>query len=106
MTGMALRNVSYSTLVTKVPEAAVRARFQSLSSSVQHALVGVRGHAFGAADGARAPRPAALRRAGRVPFELTGMQNVAAVSMALTAHDSAAVVVGRGRARSASRTER
>ncbi len=32
-----LRNVSYNTLTTKVPEPAVRARFQSLQSAVQHA---------------------------------------------------------------------
>ncbi|MBJ6759505.1 MFS transporter [Myxococcaceae bacterium JPH2] len=31
-----VRNVSYSTLVTKVPEPAVRARFMSLQSAVQH----------------------------------------------------------------------
>jgi predicted MFS family arabinose efflux permease len=84
MTGMALRNVSYSTLVTKVPEAPVRARFQSLSSSVQHAA-----SAFAAVLSAelmervpRAPQPGDAP--GRVPFELTGMQSVAAVSMVLT----------------------
>jgi predicted MFS family arabinose efflux permease len=36
MFGMAFRNVSYSTLTTKVPLAHERARFQSIQSSVQH----------------------------------------------------------------------
>ena len=36
MISMGLRNVSYNTLATKVPEPQVRARFQSLQSSVQH----------------------------------------------------------------------
>lgn len=37
MTANGLRNVSYNTLTSKVPAPAVRARFQSLQSAIQHA---------------------------------------------------------------------
>ncbi len=81
MTGMALRNVSYSTLNTKVPEPEVRARYQSLSSSVQH----------GASALAAIVSAQLLSRVPRVPlvegkseFVLTGMHRVAGLAMTLT----------------------
>jgi predicted MFS family arabinose efflux permease len=84
MTGMALRNVSYSTLVTKVPETQVRARYQSLSSAVQHASSALAA-ILSSQLMERVPRvPQPGDAPGRVPFELTGMQNVAALSMVLT----------------------
>ncbi len=85
MTGMALRNVSYSTLSTKVPEPAVRARFQSLSSAVQHGSSSLAAM-IAAQLMTRVPRlPQPGDVPGRVPFELHGMGSVAALSMGLTA---------------------
>ncbi len=77
MTANGLRNVSYNSLTSKVPEPAVRARFQSLQSAVQHgasaAAAFLSAKLLGAtvwADGSSGP--------------LFGMQNVALVSMSLT----------------------
>jgi predicted MFS family arabinose efflux permease len=82
MTGMALRNVAYSTLNTKVPEAQVRARFQSLSSAVQHGA-----SALAAMVSAqlltKVPRPQVLP--GQSDSVLAGMPQVALLSLCLTA---------------------
>jgi len=81
MTGMALRNVSYSTLNTKVPEPEVRARYQSLSSAVQHgasALAAI----VSAQLLTRVPRVPQV--AGKSEYVLVGMPRVAALAMALT----------------------
>ncbi|MBL8954666.1 MAG: MFS transporter [Myxococcaceae bacterium] len=81
MTGMALRNVSYSTLNTKVPEPEVRARYQSLSSAVQHGA-----SAFAAFVSAqllgRVPRVPQVP--GKSEYLLEGMHRVAGLAMALT----------------------
>ncbi|MBK7863917.1 MAG: MFS transporter [Archangiaceae bacterium] len=81
MTGMALRNISYQTLNTRVPEPEVRARFQSLSSAVQHGA-----SALAAMVSAqlltRVPRPAELP--GHTGFVLLGMQHVAMLSLTFT----------------------
>jgi predicted MFS family arabinose efflux permease len=73
-----LRNVSYNTLATKVPEPAVRARFQSFQSAVQHG-----------SSAAAAVVSAQLLSTATVPGHdgpvLVGMQTVCLVSMALSA---------------------
>lgn len=82
MTGMALRNVSYSTLNTKVPEPEVRARYQSFSSAVQHgasALAAI----VSAQLLTRVPR--ADPRPGQSDFVLAGMPRVALLALVLTA---------------------
>ncbi len=43
MLALGARNVSYNTLVSKVPASPVRARFQSLQSAVQHVAISVGG---------------------------------------------------------------
>jgi hypothetical protein len=71
MIAMAFRNVSYSTLTSKVPSAGERARFMSIQSSVQHGA-----SALGAVVSSRvldtAPGGA-----------LVGMPRLAAISIAL-----------------------
>ncbi len=82
MTGMSLRNVSYSTLNTKVPEPEVRARYQSLSSAVQHgasALAAI----VSAQLLTRVPR--LDPRPGQSEFVLAGMPRVAMLAMFFTA---------------------
>lgn len=73
MTANGLRNVSYNTLTTRVPEPEVRARFQSLQSAVQH----------GAAALAAFLSAGLLTSAGEPP-RLAGMERVAMVSMGLS----------------------
>ena len=68
-----LRNVSYNTLTTKVPEPRVRARFQSLQSATQHGA-----SAFAAMMSAQ------LLSMSEVPHRLVGMNVVAMVSIALS----------------------
>lgn len=82
MTGMSLRNVSYSTLNTKVPEPEVRARYQSLSSAVQHgasALAAI----VSAQLLTRVPR--VDPKPGQSEFVLAGMPRVAMLAMCFTA---------------------
>ncbi len=74
MTANGLRNVSYNTLTTRVPEPAVRARFQSLQSAVQHGAAALAG--FVSAN--------LLSTAG-APARLVGMDKVALVSIGLSA---------------------
>ncbi len=73
MIAMAFRNVSYSTLTSKVPSAGERARFMSIQSSVQHAS-----SAFGAVVSSRVLETTA---AGA----LVGMPRLAAISIGLCA---------------------
>jgi predicted MFS family arabinose efflux permease len=73
MLGLGIRNVSYNTLTTKVPEARERARFLSIQSAVQHAATTL--GAFVAAQMLSEGPDGSLR----------GMVRVAALSMALTA---------------------
>jgi predicted MFS family arabinose efflux permease len=79
-----LRNVSYNTLTTKVPDPARRATFQSLQSAVQHLATSLA--AFGSglilSEVARAPLPTDLP--GRPPRQLEGMSTVALVSMGMS----------------------
>jgi predicted MFS family arabinose efflux permease len=82
MTGMSLRNVSYSTLNTKVPEPEVRARYQSLSSAVQHGASALA--AFVSAELlTRVPR--VDPKPGQSEFVLLGMPRVAMLAMGFTA---------------------
>lgn len=81
MTANGLRNVSYNTLASKVPSPEVRARFQSLQSSVQHG-----GSATAAWVSAQllSTAPHAFDDAGREPRILVGMNHVAGLSMTLS----------------------
>lgn len=76
MTAMGVRNVSYNTLVSKVPKPEERARFQSLQSAVQH----------GASAAAGMVSAALLTRVPGegFPARLEGMPKVATLSLALT----------------------
>jgi predicted MFS family arabinose efflux permease len=67
-----VRNVAYSTLTSKVPESAIRARFMSFQSAVQH---------LGAAGGAFLSAQMLTDLPGG---QLGGMGSVVAVSMALS----------------------
>lgn len=71
MSAMALRNVSFNTLNTKVPSPTERARFMSFQSAVQH---------FAAAAGAFV----SARLLTSVNGRLEGMKTVAVLSMVLT----------------------
>lgn len=76
MTANGLRNVSYNTLTSKVPPPAVRARFQSLQSAIQHG-----------ASASAAIFSAQLLSTVQVPpgeKHLVGMDHVALVSIALS----------------------
>lgn len=76
-----VRNVSYNTLTSKVPEPDVRARFQSLQSSVQHL-----GSAIAAYVSAQLLTTEAhvWADAGRPQRMLVGMNHVSAISMLLS----------------------
>jgi predicted MFS family arabinose efflux permease len=81
MTAMAFRNVAHTTLTSKVPAAAERARFQAIQSAVQHAA-----SAAGAFLSAKMLTTEALVDAqGRAGTRLVGMPKVALLAMALTA---------------------
>jgi predicted MFS family arabinose efflux permease len=72
MVAMGIRNVSYNTLTSRVPENAVRARFMSLQSAISHMSSALASAVFA---------PMILRT---LPDEsLVGMEHVAQVSMAL-----------------------
>jgi len=77
MFGMGLRNVSHTTLASKVPEAAVRARFQSLQSAVQHGASSL------AAFSSSQLMVTAARPDGKGDM-LVGMPRVALVAMGLS----------------------
>lgn len=81
MLAMGVRNVAYNTLTSKVPATEVRARFQSLQSSVQHAA-----SAFAAWGSTQlmSTVPHVWRDASREPRLLVGMSRVALASMCLT----------------------
>jgi predicted MFS family arabinose efflux permease len=82
MAFMGVRNVSYTTLTTKVPGPAERARFQSLQSAVQHAS-----SALGAFLSANLLGRVMLPAEGDLParWGLAGMDLVVIVSVCLTA---------------------
>jgi predicted MFS family arabinose efflux permease len=72
MVSMGIRNVSYNTLTSKVPENAVRARFMSLQSAISH---------MASAIASAVIAPMLLRT---LPDEsLVGMEHVAGVSISL-----------------------
>jgi predicted MFS family arabinose efflux permease len=77
-----LRNVSYNTLTSKVPAADVRARFQSLQSSVQHFSSALA--AWGSAQLLTTVAHAWPDDPTREPRLLVGMNHVALVSMGLS----------------------
>ena len=81
MFGMALRNVAYSTLNTKVPEPEARARYQSLSSAVQH---GASALAAIVSSQLLTRVPLVDPKAGQSEFVLAGMPRVALLSMGFT----------------------
>lgn len=76
---LALRNVAYNTLATRVPAPSERARFQSLQSTIQHVATAL---ATSLAPQLLRAGPA-LRSEGRPRLE--GMDRVALISLALTA---------------------
>jgi predicted MFS family arabinose efflux permease len=76
-----IRNVSYNTLTSKVPGPEVRARFQSLQSSVQHAASALA--AWGSTR-MMTTVPRAWDDATREPRMMVGMDRVALVSMGLS----------------------
>jgi predicted MFS family arabinose efflux permease len=84
MLAQGLRNVSYNTLTTKVPDPARRATFQSLQSAVQHGATSLA--AFGSGlllhEAVRAPQVGDV--AGRPTRQLVGMDQVALTSMVLS----------------------
>ncbi|MBE2254528.1 MAG: MFS transporter [Myxococcus sp.] len=84
MLAQGLRNVSYNTLTTKVPDAPRRATFQSLQSAVQHAAASVA--AFGSGllltEVVRSPLPTDVP--GRPARMLVGMDTVSVVSMVMS----------------------
>ncbi len=77
-----LRNVSYNTLASKVPDPSLRARFQSLQSAVQHLASGVAAAVSTALLTTSMVTGAADQSASEKTLE--GMSVVAIVSMALT----------------------
>jgi predicted MFS family arabinose efflux permease len=81
MLSLGFRNVAYNTLASKVPAPDVRARFQSLQSSVQH--LGSALAAYGSAQ-LLSTRPHPWADPTRVPRELVGMDRVALLSIALS----------------------
>ncbi len=85
MSAQGLRNVSYTTLTSKVPGPAVRARFQSLQSAVQHGSSSVAAF-LSSAMLLKSNRPPNLSDApDRVPEMLLGMPRVAMVTMVISA---------------------
>ncbi len=72
MMAMGIRNVSYNTLASKVPENAVRARFMSLQSAISH---------MASALASAALAPSLLK--SMPDKSLVGMEHVAQVSIAL-----------------------
>jgi predicted MFS family arabinose efflux permease len=82
MVWMGVRNVSYTTLTTRVPGPAERARFQSLQSAVQHAA-----SALGAFLSASLLTRVQLPAEGDLParWGLAGMEAVVVTSLILTA---------------------
>jgi hypothetical protein len=79
-----LRNVAYNTLTSKVPAPAIRARFQSLQSAVQHAAAGL---AAGLSSLLlnTVDHPATIVGAALSGHRLVGMHQVAGLSMLLSA---------------------
>lgn len=84
MLAAGLRNVSYNTLTSKVPDAPRRATFQSLQSAVQHAATSIAAFSSGIvlSEVARVPLPTDLP--GRPPRMLVGMDRLALASMSLS----------------------
>jgi predicted MFS family arabinose efflux permease len=81
MLSLGFRNVAYNTLASKVPAPDVRARFQSLQSSVQHL-----GSALAAYASAQilSTQPHHWDDPARVPRVLVGMDRVALLSIGLS----------------------
>lgn len=84
MLAQGLRNVSYNTLTTKVPDPARRATFQSLQSAVQHAATSVAAFGSGLILIEVARTPLATDLPGRPPRMLVGMDTVSLVSMGMS----------------------
>ncbi len=81
MSAQGMRNVSFTTLTSKVPEPQVRARFQSFQSAVQHGASAVAAFlsSLMLVKGIRAPL--ATDVPGRLPEMLVGMPQVAMTTM-------------------------
>lgn len=84
MLAQGLRNVSYNTLTTKVPDAPRRATFQSLQSAVQHAATATAAFSSGLILTEIARAPLATDAPGRPPRMLVGMDTLSLVSMGLS----------------------
>ncbi len=84
MLAQGLRNVSYNTLTTKVPDPARRATFQSLQSAVQHGATSLAAFGSGLILSEVARRPLATDLPGRPPRFLVGMDTVSLLSMGLS----------------------
>jgi predicted MFS family arabinose efflux permease len=84
MLAQGLRNVSYNTLTTKVPEPALRGTFQSLQSTVQHAATSIATFGSGLLLSEVARTPLVADLPGRPPRLLVGMDVVSMVSIGLS----------------------
>ncbi|MCU0695562.1 MAG: MFS transporter [Myxococcaceae bacterium] len=84
MLAQGLRNVSYNTLTTKVPDPARRATFQSLQSAVQHGATALAAFGSGLLLTEVARTPLATDAPGRPARMLLGMDHVSLVSMGLS----------------------
>jgi predicted MFS family arabinose efflux permease len=84
MLAQGLRNVSYNTLTTKVPDAARRATFQSLQSAVQHGATSLAAFGSGLLLTEVARPPLSTDAPGRPARMLVGMERVSLVSMGLS----------------------
>ncbi len=84
MMGMAVRNVPYNTLTTRVPGPTERARFQSIQSAVQHGASALAA-GLGPLVLSLAPRESwPTDMPGELPRLLVGMDKVAMISLTLT----------------------
>jgi predicted MFS family arabinose efflux permease len=84
MLAQGLRNVSYNTLTTKVPDPARRATFQSLQSAVQHGATSLAAFGSGLILSEVARAPLATDLPGRPPRFLVGMDTVSLLSMGMS----------------------
>ncbi len=84
MLAQGLRNVSYNTLTSKVPNPQHRATFQSLQSAVQHGATSLAAFGSGLLLTEVARSPLASDLPGRPPRMLVGFDHVSLVSMSLS----------------------
>ncbi len=84
MMAMAVRNVPYNTLTTRVPGPTERARFQSIQSAVQHGASALASGLGPLVLSLKARDPWPTDMPGELPRTLVGMEKVAVISLGLT----------------------